>query len=137
MSSSLKARCTGTSGADLDSEPGRYFHTDRTQFHVDVGEVYDVFAIGMWETVLLALVRDNTGNPNWLPVALFEIGLSPLPTAWEFALLDPVAASGGESANRWVALWGYPELARNPAHSDSLIERDPDALRVFERQASV
>jgi hypothetical protein len=57
-----------------------------------------------------------------------------MPADWEFALLDGRAASGGDSLDRWVALWGYPELARDTSHSDGLMERDPAALDLFFRE---
>ena len=84
----------------------------------------------------MSLIRDETGKPNWLPVGLFEFERSTLPSAWEFSLLDGTAASGGDSSNRWVALWGYPELVRDTAHSDALINRDPAALQLFEHYAN-
>jgi hypothetical protein len=59
-----------------------------------------------------------------------------LPEDWEFVILDRLAASGGEASNRWVAVWGYRELVRNRAHSDRLIERDPEALSIFDYEVN-
>jgi hypothetical protein len=93
-----------------------------------------VLGLGLFETILIVLVCDETGKPNWLPSGLFEFDVQRLPAEWEFALLDGVAASGGDASNRWVAKWGYPELVRDPTHADRLTERDPAALEVFFRE---
>jgi hypothetical protein len=93
-----------------------------------------VLGIGIFETILVALVVDDNGQPRWLPAGLFEFEPQGLPTDWEFALLDGVAASGGDASNRWVAKWGYPDLVRDESHSDALIEGDPAALEVFFRE---
>ena len=93
-----------------------------------------MLGLGIFETVLLALVCDETGKPNWLPIGLFEFERTTLPTDWEFALLDGAAASGGDASDRWVVRWGYAELVRNDRHSDALIERDPAALEIFFRE---
>jgi hypothetical protein len=119
----------------LGVSSSRYFHTDRTDFHVEVGTVYLVFGVGIWETVLLVLVRDDTGEPSWLPAGLFDISPSRVPDDWEFVVIDGIAASGADASNRWVAMWGYSELVRDREHSDGLIKRDPEALRVFEDEA--
>ena len=134
MSNYIEARCVGGIGADLGVSSSRFFHTDRTIFHVQVGTVYHGLGMGIWETVLMILVRDDTGGPSWLPVGLFDISASHLPEDWEFVILDRIAASGGDASNRWVAMWGYPELVRNRGHSDGLIERDPKALGIFNQE---
>src|SRR5690348_16548183 len=87
--------------------------------------------MSLWETILTVLVLDETGRPRWHPIGLFEFEHRQLPEDWEFMLLDGVAASGGDALDRYVAMWGYRELVRDPGHSDRLIERDPAALRVF------
>jgi hypothetical protein len=69
-------------------------------------------------------------------VGLFEFNPRSVPATWEFAVLDGEAASVGTASERWVAMWGYPELVRNRSHSDQLIERDPAALEVFFRELS-
>lgn len=128
------ARCIHTTGRALGTAARGHFYTDQTSFDVTVGVDYEVAGIGLYETVLLALIEDDSGMPNWLPVGLFDIVGEQLPTRWTFAILDGVAASGGDASGRWVAKWGYPELVRDPAHSDALINRDPDALAIFRRR---
>lgn len=116
-------------------EPSRgNFYTTETVFHLEVGKHYAVLGLGMFETVLLVLVCDETDKPNWLPVGLFEFADARLPDNWEFAVLDGIAASGGDASNRWIARFGYRELVHDETHSDALIERDPHALEIFARE---
>jgi hypothetical protein len=128
------ARCVRNTGATLGVPERGHLYSANTVFGLVIGAEYPVLGLGIWETVLVALVCDETGKPNWLPVGLFEITSQHVPADWEFALLDGLAASGGDASNRWVARVGYPELVRNPSHSDELVERDPAALRIFFRE---
>jgi hypothetical protein len=128
------ARCIRNTGASLGTPTRGHLYSDETMFDLEIGARYVVLGLGIWETVLVALVRDETGKPNWLPVGLFEFETMGLPDGWEFSLRDGLGASGGETLNRWIAMWGYPELARNPAHSNDLIERDPAALEISFRE---
>jgi hypothetical protein len=121
-------------GATLGSPERGAFYTAETAFHVTVGREYQLLGLGLFETVLLALVCDDTRKPSWLPIGVFEFPSQRFPADWEFVLVDPVAASGGDASNRWVALWGYPELVRDRSHSDRLVERDAGALETFFRE---
>jgi hypothetical protein len=130
----MVGRCVHNTGASLGQPQRGHFYSDTTVFDLRVGSDYPVLGIGIFETILVALVVDDTRKPNWLPAGLFEFEPQTLPTDWEFVLLDGVAASGGEASNGWVAKWGYPDLVRDESHSDALIERDPAALEVFFRE---
>ena len=127
-------KCLHSTGASLGQPQRGHFYSHDTVFDLQVGSDYPVLGMGIFDTALVALVLDDTRNPNWLPVGLFAFEPQGLPASWEFVLLDGAAASGGESSNRWVAIWGYPDLVRNASHSDALIERDPAALDVFFRE---
>ena len=123
-------RNTGESLGPLPRNPGM---TPEAVFHVELGAEYPVIGMGLFETVLSVLVRDETGKPSWLEIGLFEVS-GDVPNDWDFALYDGLAASGGDASNGWVARWGYDELVNNPNHSDALIERDPEALRIFDKE---
>lgn len=125
------ARCIHNHGSELPEPVHGRFYTNRTDFHLDIGTEYRVFAMSIWETVLIVLVCDETGKPNWLPIGLFEITDPTVPHDWEFALLDGEAASGGDTLSKEAARWGYREMIRNPKHHDALIEREPEALKSF------
>jgi hypothetical protein len=91
-----------------------------------------VLGLGIFSSILAALVCDDTRKPSWLPVGLFDFPKQSLPTNWEFRLHDGRAASGVvDEVYHWVAIWGYPELVHNISHSDGLMERDPEALDFF------
>lgn len=107
------------------------FYTPETRFHLKAGSKYEVLGLGVWGPALIALVCDETGEPNWHPIEVFELGVQKMPSDWEFSRR---AASDAEILGRWVAVWGYPELVRNVNHSQLLIERDPDALKIFFRE---
>lgn len=128
------ARCVRNTGAALGEPAHGRFYTSETVFHLELEKDYVVLGLGIFETVLLALVCDETGKPNWLPIGLFELESTILPVDWEFAVVDGLAASGGDASDRWVARWGYRELVRDGRHSDALIEREPGALEIFTRE---
>jgi hypothetical protein len=128
------ARCVRNSGKSLGSPERGHFYTVDTVFFISTEAEYPILGLGIFESVLLALVKDDTDKPRWLPVGLFEFDFQKIPTDWEFALHDGRAASGGDASDRWVARWGYPELVRDESHSDGLIEGDVHALETFTRE---
>lgn len=130
----MVGRCLHNTGSSLGEPIRGAFYSHTTVFQLEVGKRYAVMGLGIFETVLLALVCDESGDPNWLPIGLFEFDDPSLPDSWEFALLDGTAASGGEASDRWVARWGYHELVRDESHSDALIERELGALEIFHRE---
>jgi len=123
--------CARTNSAQFaDHQRGRFTDVDE-QYPLTLGASYVVLGMGIWETVLHVLVRDDEGNPNWCPLAAFDCARQRIPTTWEFATREGLLASGRDIWTRWVAQWGYPELVRDPAHSDALMERDPAALATW------
>lgn len=127
------ARCKYNTGKDIPGR-GRMAVSPDATYPVKVGRDYTVMGMGIFETDLSVLICDETGKPFWHPIGLFDIPTQEVPLHWEFCLLDGVAASGGDATNRWIAKWGYPELVRDPDHSEKLMERDPLALDLFFRQ---
>jgi hypothetical protein len=86
---------------------------------VTVGRKYVIAALGLYDGLLLSLMCDDTGYPVWLPVGLFSVAVSELPTHWKFCICDGIAASGGTATVGTLgARWGYPELVTDPAHND-------------------
>lgn len=126
--------CIHNLGSQIAAERRTQFYSDETAFELTVGTAYEVLGLGIWETLLVALVRDDTGKPNWVPVGAFEIGPCEVPSDWRFCLHDGAAASGGAATQRWAARWGYPELATSDDHVRGLIERDPAELAIFARE---
>ncbi|WP_173142061.1 hypothetical protein [Kibdelosporangium persicum] len=100
------------------------YYTEHTVFEVTVGETYPVYGISMFNRGLTLLLRDDTGKPNWQPIELFEVVDGRLPDGWKFATRDQ-----GEAYTQ--AIFGYPRLVDDEGHEEALIEREPDAMRVF------
>jgi hypothetical protein len=127
----MKARCIKTTGRELGQPRHGSFYSQESLFSLTLDAHYPILGLGLFDSYLLVLLKDDTDKPNWLPAGLFEWIPQPLPSDWKFAIVDAQAASGGERTNRWIARWGYPELIENPNHSNLLIERDETAMQIF------
>jgi len=127
----LLAQCRYNRGADLGPPKAWAIHSEQTVFHLEIGKAYRVFGMGLLGEVLAVLVVEDGCSPGFLPVGLFDFTSQKLPDEWEFAVHNRIAASGSGEPSGWVAMWGYPELVRDPAHAELLVDRDPDALGTF------
>lgn len=116
-----------------DHQRGRFVALDEA-FNLTVDRTYIVVGMGIWETVLQVLVKDDNGLPAWCPAGLFAIAAQTVPDKWLCGLGDGISASGVDLWTRWVVKWGYAELVTDECHSDLLMERDPAALAIFERE---
>ena len=126
----ISASCIFDTGAGLGEPQGHHFYSLRTRFNVTVGGKYVIAGMGVYDSVLVALVSDDTGKPNWLPIALFDVNISVFPPGWKFRSFgSQVGAS-----SKWQARWGYSALVEDPRHVDQLIERSPEALTIFCRE---
>jgi hypothetical protein len=127
------ARCISNSAKDLGPPTMGSLHTSETDFdpYVHVGGEYPVYGLAWFSSTLSVLIYSDANAPDWLPVGLFEIAPQSMPAYWEFAVRDPLAASGGDSLGKLVAIWGYPELVHNPEHNDGLVDRDAEHLKLF------
>jgi hypothetical protein len=101
--------------------------SEQTIFHVSVGAEYFVYAMAHYNSAMILLLVDDTGKPNWYPIELFSVTHPKLPPEWFFS--TSVANEHGVDA-----IWGYQHLVSDRNHYEALIERDPDALRVFEEE---
>jgi hypothetical protein len=132
----MKAKCRTIDPMSLGLPAEGIYYTDRTIFHLQVGSEYEVMGIGAFKASLVVLVRDETGYPNWLPIGLFDFRVQALPSTWGFRLIDRVAASSGHRSEGWVAIWGYWRLVTDERHLHALVDRDPVALAIFDRELS-
>ncbi len=122
-----------TSSSLADHQRGRFAQFDE-HFRLTPGRTYSVAGLGIWETVLQVLVRDDSHLPLWCQAGLFDIDPQPIPSDWCFGLYPAVSASGSDLWTQWVALWGYESLVSDPSHNDRLMDRDPVALEIFHRE---
>ena len=127
----MEVICTINSGGQLPTYHEGLFYTPATEFHVTVGRSYSVAGLGVFQGGLSVLVRDDTDLPTWLPIALFEVGDVSIPAGWEMRFIAADQPNPLTNVNGWGARWGYPELVNSDAHSDALMNREPDALRLF------
>lgn len=126
-------KCRYNTGSELLHPARGHFYSERTKFALTPGQDYRVAGLGIFETILLALVCDDTGKPNWLPVGLFDLEDMEVADSWHFAVRNGLLAAGGDPTGQWIAMWGYKELVFDPRHSEALIDREPEALAVFYR----
>lgn len=100
------------------------------------GTRYQVLGMSITEVSLDFLVVDDWRDPVFFPAGLFMPFNAPFPFDWVFSLRTGVQASGvGRWSDPVIAMWGYPELARDPDHVRALLERESGALDVFWRHA--
>ena len=112
-----------TSGKDLSEKS---FHNPETDFQLEVGGLYTVYGINMWQGLIHYLTFNKWGKvPFWTPSELFEIVDNRLPPEWYFNYYGY-----GESIEV-NAVWGYKELALNQTHYYELINREGDSMDIF------
>lgn len=129
------ATCIANRSASLpDHQRGRLAELD-SEYPLTPGSSYIVVGMGIWENVLHFLLRDDTGWPTFVPVALFDCPAQDVPNRWLFSLQAGARAHGRDL---WVtpcaALWGYETLVLDPDHASLLGERDDEAVSEFFRE---
>jgi hypothetical protein len=109
--------------------PDHYFiltaDTRNTIYHVAVGKMYEVFAMGLWKSNIELLLLDDTNLPFWYPVQLFKVADPKLPSDW-------ICAVNMRNEGGMLAIWGCERIVSDDAHNDALMEREPEALQVFQ-----
>ena len=87
---------------------------------------YHVYAISLWRSSLNYLILPQDARvPNWYPAELFAVTEETLDPDSHFMCF------GKEDPRGLIAVWGYPEMVKDPDHYVNLIERDPTALQIF------
>ncbi|MBK7717465.1 MAG: hypothetical protein IPI38_19015 [Gemmatimonadetes bacterium] len=128
----MLAMCLNNRSSALsDHQRGRFVGLDE-EHYLTIGKVYVVLGMGIFETVLYLLVRDDTGGPAFAHAAMFDCSAQPIPPDWFFTLQDGIRASGNELwSHPTVAMWGYDALVNDPRHAAMLGEQEPSAIRRF------
>jgi hypothetical protein len=131
----MRVICTANAGKALRQKqlPKKYFEAfhgqaDDVIFHLTIGKEYSVFAMALWNSVLIFLLLDETGKPNWYSIELFSIDDGRLPANWFFS--RSIANDHGIEA-----IWGYQRIAVAPGHYEALIERDENSMKAFFEEA--
>jgi hypothetical protein len=81
--------CIYSRGDELGENERGHFYSKSTVFDVQVGGTCVALGMGIFETILLLLISDDTSRPNWLPIGLFDLQSSALPCGAEFKLRIP------------------------------------------------
>ena len=107
------------------SEHYRLGFTPTSRLGISLGGMFVVYAMCLWQSVLMLLIVDETGSPVWCPAGLFRVRSGAIPTCWGFAQ--------GGCGDDVEALWGYPELVEDVDEFDRLSEMDHAAVARFMR----
>lgn len=130
----MKVKAIGASGRDLSKRSlgiSPYHHMEE-EFQLNIGDTYVVYGISMFLETIQYLTFDKWGNaPFWHPAELFEIVDNRLPPEWYYEFYGYNDKSTDLLLN---ALWGYKELVLDADHYDQLIEREPDAMSIFDQR---
>lgn len=123
----MKLVAKGNSGADMPERVRDSYHAhSMTKYKLEVERRYTPFAMALfWPMGLKVLILDESGRPNWIPLALFGVVDGRVPASWRF---DTPALVNAPSV---TAIWGYGELLTNPSHFEQLIERKIQAWEAF------
>jgi len=132
------ARCIANRARDIPQYLEILFFDLNVKFDLTVGELYPVLGMELYRGLLQLLVTDNSDlrRPQWMPLELFDVDISKLPSAWYFVSF-PEGAVARDRGFR--AIWGYRQLVESDVHRHGLEELDPQALAVFasERRQTV
>jgi len=75
------------------------------------------------------VINDHNRRPDWIPACFFNIVDGHIPDSWSCYYWREESPFGAE------AIFGYEEIAKpDGIHYVNLIEREDDAMRVFDRR---
>jgi hypothetical protein len=128
------ARCIANRAQAVPQYLGVLFFDLSVQFALTIGDTYPVLGMELYRDLLQVLVPDNSDHrrPQWMPLELFEISRTELPS-WYFVSY-PEGTAARERGFR--ARWGYRQLVESDEHRDGLEELDPSALAIFSAELS-
>lgn len=95
---------------------------------VTIGSNYLVAAISIYVGLVMVLIRDDTHLPSRYPMEMFDVADSRLPSDWFFVNYP--------DSDFLQAIWGYEELVVDEFHYDALLEREDDALAIFDSRVA-
>jgi hypothetical protein len=128
----MRAKCIANSGEKLSKIAQAGGYPAHTQFHLTIGDFYNVYGVNMWRNTINYLTINSANTlPIWSPAELFQLTDYRVPPNWYFKYLitDPLILNG---------IWGYQELAMDPKHHDGIIAEDKNAVRLFfERKGEI
>jgi hypothetical protein len=123
----MQVRCEANIGSALKPEYLSLGYTVESRFDLSVGNAYLILAMMLWNSQLMILLKDDSGQPNWHPLELFSVIDHHLSDEWFFS--TQVGVDHGVQA-----LWGYECLVKDKEHYERVLEREPSALDKFHRE---
>jgi hypothetical protein len=126
----MELDCKVNTGRGLGPADHGFFYSDRSEFAVDIGVTYFVYAMVLFDHMIQVLVCNKFGSPYFCPIGLFEVSDGRIPADWKFGRREEGVDL---PAGRWglQAIWGYPEIVDSDAHYAGLVDRNPDDLKTF------
>lgn len=126
----MRVICRSNTGASLSKNYVPLGYTKSSQFALVLGREYTVHAMSIWRSALMLPLPDDNDLPNWYPGDAFEISDDKVPTNWHFRMFR-------DSESFLRAIWGYGQVVLDSGHYDGLIQRFPDALRIFREMTAL
>jgi hypothetical protein len=100
--------------------------TPRSELHLVENHNYDIYGISIWRNVTgYLMIPTGEPNPDWMPAELFHVTDPRLPRNWFYFY------SKTQNSHGVTHLMSYKEMVTDENHYIDLIEREPDALKVF------
>lgn len=117
--------------------PNVPFPVHNPRKYLEIDKIYNVYGVFFYQSELLYLIvgqEEKTDEsktlPSWEPAELFEIIDNQLPPDWYFERSrEKLPTEKLIDSNS--AIWGYRELACSPHHSDRLLEREIEDIKIF------
>ena len=131
----LLALCI-TNSPDRIPDHQKYRGLDMAQsYSMTVGRTYVVAGMAIVETTFWFLIRNDLDVAQLVPAALFEGFSGAVPSGWEFGPREGIRLDGAALWERgMVSVWGYPEMVQKEDHLARLLERNSDAIAIFDRR---
>lgn len=128
--------CVSTLGKDLPSHVRVMGETDKTVFSPLVaGTQYEVYGLMFYTNRTDFLVCPSNYLPMWVPSHLFKVLDDELPEKWACVMTENTKGYSDLFESFGIhAICGYFELVRSYDHYVGILEREPEALQLFQYQ---
>jgi len=126
----MKVKCIANTGLNLSTKSIEIGYTKQARFDLSVGEIYTVYSMLIFKEAIEYLIsKGPLEKPFWYTAELFDIVDNQLSFQWFFVFRGYDHPE--EVQDLSVAIWGYREMVFDDRHRLDLIEREPEALKVF------
>ena len=126
----MMVKCVSNEASSFPEYLGEAFFELSLRFQLTVGDLYPVAGMELVKGRMWVLVPDDSDfrRPQWLPLDLFTVDDSALPSWWYFRRYDKGSAAFEAG---FQARWGYKQLVESDQHRNDLEDLDPAALYIF------